>query len=702
VNNTNEFVFFVDGHEVNAKEGETILQSSLNAGIYIPHICSHENLEPSGSCRLCMVEIEGMKGVFAACTTKVAAGIKVKIHSELADKVRNLSMAYLFSAHPEECTGCPKYLKCQLQALSQYINPSNNGIRRRINNIAADTQNPLILHEMYRCILCGRCVRVCEEVRGVGALKFEKVNGNLRVVFDGATMEESGCQFCGACVEVCPTGSIRDQINVFDFEKKREDALVPCRSRCPAHVDIPRYIRFIRQRNYNAAAAVVREKAIFAEMLGYICTGFCELDCRRRFLNKSVSICQLKRFACTYSDDSWKKNGFKKSSAGKKVAVIGAGPAGMAAAYYLQKCGHYATIFEKEEAPGGTPRYGIPEYRLPRWVIEKEVSIIRELGVIINLNTPVNNPQILLDKGYDAIFVAIGTGQGVKLPIEGNDAEGVLVNSEYLKAAAKHEKVELGKKVLVLGGGNVACDCAGMAKRLGAEEVHIACLESRETMPASAVELDSVEAEGVILHPAVTFDKIIVEDNHVTGMVFSRVKSFAFDENRQAHLKKEPDSTHSIVADTVIFAVGQRPDIPEGFGLSTGRGNCIATDEQGQTSIPGIFAAGDAVTGTASVVQAIAKARETAAKIDIYLGGDGNFDELLAPVETADGKIGIKDNIVILERNTPQIVTESGPYELADLGLNEECALAETERCLQCDLRLQLAVQKFWSDYQVV
>jgi NADPH-dependent glutamate synthase beta subunit-like oxidoreductase/Pyruvate/2-oxoacid:ferredoxin oxidoreductase delta subunit len=634
-----------------------------------------------------MVEIGRKEGIYAACTTKPEPGMKVAIHTEKTDKVRNLSMALLFSAHPEECVNCPKYLKCQLQALSQYLNPSNNGIRRRANNIATDNRNPLMIHEMYRCILCGRCVRVCEEVRGVGALRFEKIDGSLRVVLNGKTLEEARCQFCGACVEVCPTGSIRDQVGVFNFDKPREEALVPCKSRCPAGVDIPRYIRFVKQGNYSAAAAAVREKAIFADMLGYICTHFCELECKRRFLNTAVSICRIKQYACANAGDEWKKNITKKLKTGKRVAIIGAGPAGMTAAYYLQKCGHDVTIFEKEKTVGGTTRYGIPEYRLPRNIIEKEADIIRELEVNIKTDTAISSIEALTQDGFNAVFIAIGTGKGVKLPLDGNDAEGVLINTEFLMAAANHDKIKIGKKVIVLGGGNVACDCAGMAVKLGAGEVHMACLESRETIPASPEELEDIEKEGVIVHPAVTFDRIMLANGKVSGLVFSKVKSFTFDENRRALIEKEEGSEHSIEADTVIFAVGQRPDIPPGFGVNAGRGNLITVDDQFLTSKEGVFAAGDAVTGTGSVVQAIAEARKAAGCIDRFLGGDGSVEEILAPVQESNDRIGKKENIAALERQKSCF--------------DEHAARYEAERCLQCDLRLHLAQQKFWNDYAI-
>ncbi len=696
--------FTIDQREVYAEPGQTILEAALAAGIYIPHICSHDNLHPSGSCRLCAVEIEGRDGVIASCTTKAEEGMKVTIHGDKAEKVRKLSLELMFTPHPEECVGCPKYLKCQLQALSQYVGISGSGVRHRANNIAADNRNKLMLHEMYRCVLCGRCVRVCEEVRGVGALAFKKVNGQLRVVVNGDTLEDAGCRFCGACVEVCPTGSIRDQLGVFDADKPRKESLVPCSVGCPAGIDIPKYIRFLKEGNYTAAAEVVREKAPLPKILGYICSHFCELECKRRFINEAVSIRNIKRYACEHAGDDWKSKGFMKEATGKRVAVVGAGPAGLTAAYYLKKLGHDVTIFEEKPFAGGTPRFGIPEYRLPREIIEEEVNEIRAIGVEIQLNTKVNSVNELKDQGYDAVFVAAGTHKGTKLPIEGNDLEDVLVNVDFLRAASLHEEIKLGERVVVLGGGNVACDCAGVARRLGAAEVHMACLESRETMPAAADELAEVEKDGVHVHPAQTFNKILSENGKVSGVEFSNVKSFTFDENRRAIIEKEENSEHVIACDTVIFAVGQSPDLSDAFGVELGRGNRVVVDENYATNVDGVFAAGDVVSGTASVIQAIAEARKAVSAMDKYLGGDGDISEKLAPDQEADPWIGKIDGFDKIKRQHTDMIDDDKRcpgFALNDYGFNEETAHCEASRCLQCDLRLQLAPQKFWSDYPI-
>ena len=393
-----------------------------------------------------------------------------------------------------------------------------------------------------------------------------------------------------------------------------------------------------------------------------------------------------------------------KPATGKKVAVVGAGPAGLTAAYYLKKLGHDVTVFEEKKFAGGTPRFGIPEYRLPRDVIEEEVNNIREIGVNIELNHKVDSVDSLKAQGFDAVFVGVGTHKGTRLPIEGNDLEDVLVNVEFLEKASLHEEIKLGRRVVVLGGGNVACDCAGVARRLGAEEVHMACLESRETMPAAKDELAEVEKDGVHVHPAQTFNRILSENGKVSGVEFSNVKSFTFDENRRAIIEKEENSEHVINCDTVIFATGQSPALDGSFGVELGRGNRIVVDENYMTSSEGVFAAGDVVTGTASVIGAIAETRKAVSAMDKYLGGDGNIEEKLAPDQDANPWIGTIKDFAYIERQKDDFIDDDKRcpgFALNDLGLNEETAHCEATRCLQCDLRLQLAPQKFWSDYPI-
>ncbi len=690
----------IDGHTIVADESKTILEAALDNGIYIPHLCHHEDLHPNGGCRLCVVKQEGVDGVITSCSTKVKDGMVIHTKDEQAEKIRKLSCDFMFKTHPSECVGCPKYGKCQLASISQYVGNAGRDLREQKIPAHNDESNPLMVHEMYRCILCGRCVRACGELRGVGALKFKKVDGRMRVTVNGTSLEEAGCMFCGACAEVCPTGAIRDKVGVFKEGVGRELSLVPCMDGCPANINVPKYIRFIKEGNYPAAAAVVREKAPFPEVLGYICTHNCEMQCKRNHLNSPLSIRNLKRFAASQDDGSWKENAFQKTATGKKVAVVGSGPAGLTAAYYLKKLGHEVTVLEKLPQAGGQMRYGIPAYRLPREVLDREIAEIEAIGVTIKCNSAVESAKQLKESGFDAVFVAIGTHAGNRLTIPGNDYENVYLNAEFLRAINLGNPMKVGEKVVVLGGGNVAIDCAESALRLGAKEVHMACLEAADKMTASEEEIEWAKEDGIIIHNSKTFNEILGENGKATGLSVTGVKKFYF-ENGKAIIEKEENSDEVIAADTVIFAVGQHPEITEAFGLALERGRIVA-DGAGMTSEEGIFAAGDGVTGTQSVIKAIAAARTVVSKIDQYLGGDGVIEENLAPTQVVDPHIGKLNGFAEMERVAPEVIAadkRKNNFEPMDLGYSCGASGCEASRCLQCDLRVKLAPQKFWSDY---
>ena len=701
----------IDGMTIETTPDKTILQAALDNGIYIPHLCSHDNLHPTGSCRMCVVGQEGVEGVVTSCITKCREGMVINTHDETAERIRKLSCDFMFKTHPAECTGCPKFGKCQLASISQYVGDTGRKLRANNINVKANTDNPIILHEMYRCILCGRCVRACTELRGVGAIKFEKVNGRLMVVIDGDSLKHANCRFCTACVEVCPTGSIREHPEIADklAGKTREEGFVPCRNECPAHVDVPRYIRFINEGNYAAANATVREKVPFPHSLGYICVHNCESACKHAYLNEPVSIRNLKRFAAEHDDGAWKANAFHKPATGKKIAVIGGGPAGLTVAYYGAKLGHSVTVFEGRKKLGGQLRYGIPGYRLPREVLEQEIADILEAGdITVKTDTPVENAPTLLEQGFDAVFAANGTHQGVRLPLPGNDLQGVQVNTDFLRRF-EEGTASVGEHVVILGGGNVAIDCAGAAFRLGAKTVHMACLEAYDAMTATDEERAWAVEEGVVLHNSKTFPEIQGEDGHVTGVMIQSVGNFRKEGGRMV-FDKLPGTEEVLPCDTVIFATGQRPTIPmeaDAFGLALTHGNYIATTgEHGETSVPGVWAAGDAVTGTRSVIAAIGFAREAISAIDRYLGGDGDIEEHLAPDQYRDPNIGRIEGFGDLPRTEPRVVPV--PERVAnwqgcgpmDQGFDESLARCEARRCLQCDLRCDLAPQKFWNDYQ--
>lgn len=682
-----------------------MLQVALEGGIYIPHLCYHPDLTPAGVCRLCVVEIEGIEGLPSSCMTLAADGMVVKTKTSQIDQMRLLAMELMLSRHPADCTTCSQYLNCELQSVKQYVGTSEElSVRRRSKPFVMNTSNPLFVQDFTRCILCGRCVRACNELRGVGVLSFIEKGKETHIgtAFD-RPLAEASCRFCAACVEVCPTGALRDKEELTKG-KSRRAARIPCRYSCPAEIDIPRYIRFICEKNYSAAAAVIREKVPLPRSLGYVCDHPCETACRRSELNEAISIKELKRFVAERDDSKlWEKNSQKAPPTDKRVAIIGSGPTGLTAAYYLSKLGHRVTVFEALPFPGGMMRVGIPEYRLPRKVLNAEIKEIENLGVEIRTNVRVDSLDALLEEGYNAILVAIGTHQGQKLPIPGADLDAVLIGTRFLRDVNLDKKVNVWKRVLVLGGGNVAFDCARIARRIGANEVHIACLEPRDHMLATAEEIEQGEEEGIVIHPSKTFSKILSDHGHVTGVECLDVESFEFDEEGRVHINAIEGSEHVLPADTAIFAIGQRPDIPLQFGLTTGHGSRIEVESNTMaTNRESVFAAGDAVSGTTSVIEAIAAGRKGAAAIDEYLGGSGMIDEELAPVEEPKAWLGREENFANQHRcEMSCIPVEQRLNSFSEIvhSLDVEAALEESQRCLQCDLRLKIKPVKFWGDY---
>jgi formate dehydrogenase beta subunit len=689
----------IDGRVIEAESGKSILEVSLAAGIYIPFLCYHPDLTSTGDCKLCVVEVEGNEELVISCTTPVAEGMKVRTKSERLKAARRQAMEKILEGHPADCGTCIKYLNCELQSLKQYVSEEEYKPKGRARLFAVNDSNPLFTIDLNKCVMCTRCVRACQELRGVGIL-MEKIKDGERYIgtAEGKSLAEAGCRFCGACAEVCPSGAIMDKEELTKG-KNRKIALLPCRYTCPAEIDVPGYLRFIGEKNYTAAAAVIREKVPFPGTLGYVCDRPCEDVCRRGEVNQAISIRELKRFAAERDEPAVPKN---KPPTGKRTAVLGAGPAGLTAAYYLTRQGHDVTIYEAMTEAGGMLRSGIPEYRLPKKVLDNEIKYIDSAGVTIKTGTRVESIDRLFEQGYDGIIVAIGTHQGQKLKIPGADSDGVMIGVDFLKDINLGEKVSIGKNVLVLGGGNVAFDSARAARRLGAV-VKLACLESRETMPAAKEEIEQGEEEGIKIYPGRTFTRISNENGKITGVECLEVMSLSFDEEKNPQIEAREGSEHIIEADTVIFAIGQRPEIPEGFGLETGSGNCISVDSfTFTTSKEGVFAAGDAVNGTSSVIKAIASGRKAAIALDRYLGGSGDIDEKLAPTQEPKENIGPWEDFATLERCgdillAPEERIKSFGRVVQDM--DEETAENEAKRCLQCDLRLKITPIKFWSAY---
>jgi len=696
-------VITIDGVRLEVADNANVLECALNAGIYIPHLCHHPDLPENGSCRMCIVEVDGIEGVTPSCTLRAKDGMVVHTKTERVNRLRTLALELLLAGHPEDCSTCPKYGNCEMQTLIQYIGANNARMRVRSKGIKMNEENPLLIHDMNRCVLCGRCVRACNDLRGVGVLQYQKKDMETYVgTLHDKLLKDADCRFCTACAEVCPTGTIRDKLQLLDTDRKKEDVVVPCRFACPAHTDIPRYIRFVKEGDYDAAAAVIREKAPFPHVLGLICTQACAKECKRNEVSEAMSIREIKRYAAEHDTGSyWKGKGKQLPDTGKRVCVVGGGPAGLTAAYYLRKQGHAVTVKEELPTVGGMMSYGIPSYRLPRNIVADEAKVIEEQGVVMETGIRVDQPAELL-KEYDAVLMATGNHLGVRLPMEGKDLEGVHVNIDFLRKASLGQETGIGKHVIVLGGGNVAFDCARTAKRLGAEEIHLACLEARDVMTADDEEIEQAQEEGIFVHPAQTFERITGTD-HVTGVDFMNVKAFYFDENRRAIIEKEEGSEHHIEGDTVIFATGQWSELTPGCGLQLGKANSIVVDSKTlATSVEGIFAAGDVTYGTKSVVQAIASGRDAAVQIDLYLGGDGDISEVLAPEQFKNPYIGKEEGFAerpAVKKQVRPAAERQDSFDQFDFGICDSDICGEAGRCLQCDLRQQIHPSRLWTEF---
>ncbi|NTW72861.1 MAG: FAD-dependent oxidoreductase [Eubacteriaceae bacterium] len=692
----------IDGKEVAVKEGVSILDAALNSGVFIPHLCKHPDLEAVGGCRLCSVEVEGMEETVLACKTTVQQDMVIKVNSLKADKTRKMAMELILASHPADCTGCPKYGKCELQSMYQYMGVGPERWRKKSRTVSNDDSNPLIQHLFTRCIRCGRCIRACRELRGVKVLDYIKTKDGVRAGIDGGvSLKEAGCKFCGACIEVCPTGSIMDAIGIIKENASYHSAVVPCRNECPANIDIPRYVRYIKEREFSKATAVLREKVPFPETLGSVCNHACETVCKRNELGSPISICKLKRTAVINADGAWKKLVRTTESTGKKVAIIGGGPAGLTAAYYLAKKGHAVSVMEENEKAGGQCRYGIPAYRLPDELLDREITEILDAGVKLVTGKKADTPKELLKNGYDAILVSVGTHKGTILPLEGNALEGTQLNTDFLKKARTGKSEAIGEKVMILGGGNVAYDCARTAIRLGAKEVHVACLENTQQMTATQDEIDEGREEGIILHSAHSFLKI-VGDTKVEGVELQKVDKFYFDENRRAVIELVEGTKETIPVDSVIFAVGQKPEGTHALGLELLNNAYVKVNENMETSMTGVYAAGDVVTGTKSVIAAISAGRKSAEVIDKYLGGDGEITEQLVEIESPNPYLGRRPGFADLDRIKPELIdaeVRKCSFELVEKSFESEAAKSEAERCLQCDLRLNITRPKLWNEY---
>jgi formate dehydrogenase (NADP+) beta subunit len=472
---------------------------------------------------------------------------------------------------------------------------------------------------------------------------------------------------------------------------RKEFAVPRCTAACPAGVDVPRYIRAVRDGLYDEAVAVLREKLPLPTVCADACFAPCEDVCAYRQFGDPVAIRALKRAAVDKGNDSWMKNKKRNSPTGRKVAVVGAGPSGLTAAYYLSTLGHQVTVVDTFPEPGGMMRYGIPKYRLPAERLDRDVKVILDLGVVFKGNTWVGRDTTIdqLKDKNNAVLIAVGAASSARIPLEGREKEGVLWGWEFLRDVALGKDVQVGGSVAVVGGGNVAIDVALTAKRLGAKRVDIFCLESREEMPAHPWEIALAEEEGVFINNQWAPKRVLGEGKAV-GLGLKRCSS-VFDNACNFNPVYDEEITHKVEVGTVILAIGQSPvfDFLSQDTKIQVKGNRLVTDETNlATDERGVFSSGDVVTGPASIVQGISQGRRAAESIDRFLGGTGDISETLA---TPEDSVTLSDfSITIQQRiDLPHLkIWERTPgFEQVEGSMTDKQVRSEASRCLSCDAR---------------
>jgi NADPH-dependent glutamate synthase beta subunit-like oxidoreductase len=413
-------------------------------------------------------------------------------------------------------------------------------------------------------------------------------------------------------------------------------------------------------------------------------------------VNEAIAICALERFAAANANETMTQLD-KKPGNNKRVAVVGSGPSGLTCAYYLSNLGYGVTVFESMPEPGGMLRYGIPEYRLPKDVLQKDLDFLLGSGFELKLDQSIGKNITIdsLKNDHDAVFLATGAQLSKRLNIEGMDLEGIIWGMDFLRDVRSGKEIKLKGNVVVIGGGNVAIDVALTALRLGAGQVTMACLESEEEMPAFDWEIEEARAEGIYIHTSWGPRKVIGEGGKAKSVELKLCTS-VFDDKGRFNPMYDDSVRKTLVADHVIFAIGQSSDLDfiEGTELEA-QGGVLKTDKDTlETTIQGIFAGGEVVLGPTSVIDSIALGRKAASSIDKFLGGEGNIEVSLLEPEEPNPWLGREEGFADRKRavmpTLPMEERKRGFGEI-ELGFNEELAKAEAGRCLQCDLRLRIS-----------
>ncbi len=474
------------------------------------------------------------------------------------------------------------------------------------------------------------------------------------------------------------------------------DCEPPCRSTCPARVPIRDFLALAAKGEYVKAAQKIRETLPFPGSLGRVCPKFCETACRRTRVDEPVSVCFMKRFV---SDMEMEEGGpfvpKPGEATGKSVGIVGAGPAGLTAAYFLRLQGHAVTIYEKHECPGGMLKWGIPDYRLPPDVLSRECEAIIGMGVEVKYNTqvgPAGIPFEELRRRHDAMFIAVGAQKSSDMPIEGDTSKGILAGIDFLEQCARGERPQVGRKVAVMGGGDVAMDCARTSVRLGAEVI-VLYRRTRKEMPASPFEIEEAGHEGVKFEYLVAPVKV----RHEAGKVLLECVRMALgapDASGRRRPVPQPGSEFTVECDTCIAAIGQQVDasLADKSGINLTKRNSFLVDARTMaTNLPGVFSGGDCATGADVAVRAIDAGRKAACSIGQYLRGAAVTGEPVKFNSTTGKLADLPESLFVDREKFPAAKMPALPakerakhFGEVDTGFSEKDAVAEAARCLKC------------------
>ncbi len=606
------------------------------------------------------------------------------------------------------------------EALEIFRQGEENGFVHQITNI--DGEDKIFA-------ICNCNVNVCYALRTSQLFNTPNMSRSAYV----ARVTKEDCVACGRCVEYCPAGAVKlgqklckkdgsevqypkqplpsempwgPHMWTEDYRDKNrincyDTGTAPCKTACPAHIAVQGYLRMAAQGRYQDALALIKKENPLPAICGRICNRSCEDACTRGRIDEAIAIDEVKKFIAEQDLKAETRYIPKKvvpslnGSFPQKIAIIGAGPAGLSCAFYLAEKGYFPTVFEKNEKAGGMLTYGIPSFKLEKDVIEAEIEIIKAMGVEIKTGVEVGK-DVTLDElraqGYKAFYIAIGCQGGRMAGIPGEDSEDVMTAVELLRTVAADESYKIEGRTVVVGGGNVAIDVARTSGRCGSQEVSMYCLESRDIMPASEEEIAEAEEEGVSIHCGWGPKEILTENGKVTGIVFKKCVS-VFDEEHRFHPKYNEDETITVACEHVYLSIGQSiewGDLLKGSKVELGRGNGAVADALTyQTAEPDIFVGGDVYTGPKFAIDAIAAGKEGAVSIHRFVQPHssltiGRNRRQFVELDKDDIKVENYDNSGRQIPGKNESIDHKKSFRDVKLPFTEEQVKAETARCLSC------------------